>query len=184
GLRQLVDLHELGAFHPLHDELCDPVTPGKCDRLGRIVVDQADPDLAAVTRVDGAWRVDDGQADPRGQTGPRMDETGVAGRQRDRDAGPHNHALARREHGVAGGHEIGAGIAGTRVAGHRDARVEPGEQDLHSAHGRRDYPGPVGESAGAAVNETAIRHSERLYVPWWNWPLPLIGAGLIAATIH
>ena len=34
------------------------------------------------------------------------------------------------------------------------------------------------------MNETAIRHSERLYVPWWNWPLPLIGAGLIAATIH
>jgi len=25
---------------------------------------------------------------------------------------------------------------------------------------------------------------ERLYVPWWNWPLPLIGAGLMAATIH
>jgi hypothetical protein len=28
------------------------------------------------------------------------------------------------------------------------------------------------------------RHSERLYVAWWSWPLPLIGAGLVAAEIH
>jgi hypothetical protein len=27
-------------------------------------------------------------------------------------------------------------------------------------------------------------HSERLYVPWWGWPLPLLGAGLLAAEIH
>jgi DUF3093 family protein len=27
-------------------------------------------------------------------------------------------------------------------------------------------------------------HSERLYVPWWGWPLPMIAAGLLAAEIH
>nr|WP_236789409.1 DUF3093 domain-containing protein [Amycolatopsis sp. GM8] len=27
------------------------------------------------------------------------------------------------------------------------------------------------------------RYSERLYVSWWGWPLPLIAAGLIAAEI-
>lgn len=26
-----------------------------------------------------------------------------------------------------------------------------------------------------------LLHSERLYVPWWDWVLPLIGAGLLAA---
>jgi hypothetical protein len=25
---------------------------------------------------------------------------------------------------------------------------------------------------------------ERLYLPWWNWILPLIGAGLLAAEVH
>ncbi|NIJ12687.1 hypothetical protein FHU38_003031 [Saccharomonospora amisosensis] len=25
---------------------------------------------------------------------------------------------------------------------------------------------------------------ERLYIPWWGWPLPLIGAALLAAEIH
>ncbi|GAA5164277.1 MULTISPECIES: DUF3093 domain-containing protein [Amycolatopsis] len=28
------------------------------------------------------------------------------------------------------------------------------------------------------------RHTERLYVSWWGWPLPLIAAGLLAAEIH
>ncbi|RZQ63073.1 DUF3093 domain-containing protein [Amycolatopsis suaedae] len=31
---------------------------------------------------------------------------------------------------------------------------------------------------------TTTRHSERLYVPWWGWPLPLIGGALLAAEIH
>jgi DUF3093 family protein len=45
----------------------------------------------------------------------------------------------------------------------------------------------VSESSGApgaATNDTGTKHSERLYVAWWNWPLPLIGAALMAATIH
>jgi hypothetical protein len=29
-----------------------------------------------------------------------------------------------------------------------------------------------------------VRYSERLYVPWWGWPLPLLGGGLLAAEIH
>jgi hypothetical protein len=26
--------------------------------------------------------------------------------------------------------------------------------------------------------------SERLYVPWWGWPLPLVAGGLLAAEVH
>jgi hypothetical protein len=40
----------------------------------------------------------------------------------------------------------------------------------------------VGNSASTAV-QGAVKHSERLYVPWWNWPLPLVMAGLLAAEI-
>jgi hypothetical protein len=25
---------------------------------------------------------------------------------------------------------------------------------------------------------------ERLYLPWWHWPLPILGAGLLAAEVH
>lgn len=40
----------------------------------------------------------------------------------------------------------------------------------------------MGESVNAAEGGT-IKHSERLYVPWWGWPLPLLGGGLLAAEI-
>lgn len=39
--------------------------------------------------------------------------------------------------------------------------------------------GPAGTGGGDEK-----RYSERLYVPWWGWPLPLIAAGLLAAEIH
>nr|WP_083466251.1 DUF3093 domain-containing protein [Kibdelosporangium sp. MJ126-NF4] len=32
--------------------------------------------------------------------------------------------------------------------------------------------------------DTSNAYSERLSVPWLSWPLPMIGAGLMAATIH
>jgi hypothetical protein len=31
---------------------------------------------------------------------------------------------------------------------------------------------------------TATRHAERLYVTWYWWLLPLLGAGLLAAEVH
>ncbi|MEC3974690.1 DUF3093 domain-containing protein [Amycolatopsis sp. H20-H5] len=40
----------------------------------------------------------------------------------------------------------------------------------------------MGNSVSAAV-QGAVRHSERLYVPWWAWPLPVIGGVLLAAEI-
>lgn len=40
----------------------------------------------------------------------------------------------------------------------------------------------MGESAKTAVTG-GLKHSERLYVPWWGWPLPVLGAVLLAAEI-
>jgi Protein of unknown function (DUF3093) len=238
GGRQFGDLHELSRLHPLHHQLRDPVAAGEFDGRAKIVVDQTYPDFPAIARVDGARRVDHGQARTGGQSGPRMDEPGVPGRQRDRDAGSHDRPLPGVDDDVAGGHEIGPGIAGARIGRHGHTRIEPGEQDLHGGHGRRDYPEHVRERASGnpkvparedspkaraegarsqapgsepentgtgekqraggstvatrvadtgnvnAVEANSMRHSERLYVPWWGWPLPLLGAGLLAAEIH
>ncbi|MFF5989060.1 DUF3093 domain-containing protein [Prauserella flavalba] len=32
--------------------------------------------------------------------------------------------------------------------------------------------------------KAALAHSERLYLSWWGWPLPLLGGALLAAEIH
>ncbi|KAA2254943.1 DUF3093 domain-containing protein [Solihabitans fulvus] len=37
---------------------------------------------------------------------------------------------------------------------------------------------------GGATNHAQPDFSERLYVPWWAWPLPLLAAVLLAAEIH
>ncbi|KAA9153353.1 DUF3093 family protein [Amycolatopsis acidicola] len=34
------------------------------------------------------------------------------------------------------------------------------------------------------MSRAGTQHSERLYVPWWGWPLPLLAAVLLAAEIH
>lgn len=49
-------------------------------------------------------------------------------------------------------------------------------------------PAPEQTSANApprhAVPELARAYSERLYVAWWIWLLPLSGAALLAASVH
>jgi hypothetical protein len=61
--------------------------------------------------------------------------------------------------------------------------------------GRETTLRPVAENAGAAdahtkggttatVTRDRVKHSERLYVPWWGWPLPILGGVLLAAEIH
>jgi hypothetical protein len=34
------------------------------------------------------------------------------------------------------------------------------------------------------VPDTSNAHSERLSIAWWGWPLPMLGAALMAAQIH
>ncbi|WP_033291577.1 DUF3093 domain-containing protein [Amycolatopsis jejuensis] len=29
-----------------------------------------------------------------------------------------------------------------------------------------------------------VAHSERLYLPWWGWPLPMLGAILLGVELH
>lgn len=39
-------------------------------------------------------------------------------------------------------------------------------------------------SAKSPQSDRAARYTERLFVAWWGWPLPLVVAGLLAAEIH
>ena len=133
GRRQLVDLDELRASTRWNDELRDPVAAGEAQRRGRIVVDHDDLDLAAVAGVDGARRVDQPEAGPRGQTGPRVHERGVAVRERNRDPGRQHRSLAGRERDVDGRDDIGARVAGQRVGGERQVFRGTVHQHTHSA---------------------------------------------------
>lgn len=43
---------------------------------------------------------------------------------------------------------------------------------------------PRARSAGGDRPANTSTYSERLYVAWWFWPLPLLAAGLLAAEVH
>ena len=84
---------------------------------------------------------------------------------------------------VGGRHQVSTGVARRRVRRQGNIGIEPGQQDLHAGHERRDYPGPVSDSAaGKALSKTG--YTERLYVTWYWWLLPLLAAGLLAAEVH
>ena len=87
GVVEFVDLHEVGQFDPLHDELGDAIAAGDGDGLLRIEVDQTDLDLTSVSGVDGPRRVDDRQPGPGREPRAGVDEADGADRQGDRDPG-------------------------------------------------------------------------------------------------
>ena len=43
-------------------------------------------------------------------------------------------------------------------------------------------PGSGTDAPATQANRT--RYSERLYVTWYWWPLPLLAAGILAAEVH
>lgn len=63
------------------------------------------------------------------------------------------------------------------------ARARPGGDDPASgADNTQGNSGSDPDPAPAAGPE--VRFSERLYLAWWCWPLPLVGAALLAAEVH
>ena len=108
-------MDEAGGADRLDDELGDPITAGEPYGGVPIGVHHADLDLPAIARVHRAWSIDDADAVPGREAGPRMDEGGVTGRQSDRDAGADQPALPRSEFEVLGGLQVGAGVAGVGI---------------------------------------------------------------------
>ena len=93
-----------------------------------------------------------------------MHQPDVTLRQGQRDSGPHQGPLARREDHVLGRDQVGSGVAGMGVAGQREVRIEADDGDLEV--GRR-----VGSRVGhgRTIPLTPVNYDERLSVPlrWW-----------------
>jgi hypothetical protein len=45
-------------------------------------------------------------------------------------------------------------------------------------------PGSGTETSATQAKQSPIRYSERLYVTWYWWPLPLLAAAILAAEVH
>jgi len=124
GVVERRDLDQLDQLDPLHQQLGDAVTAMYHDRLGRVEIDQRDLDLAAVTRVDGAWTIDDRKPYSRSQSRPRVDQADHSQRNRDGDAGAHQGAPPGIQPDVFGAVEINPGVALVGAAGQREFGVE------------------------------------------------------------
>jgi len=112
------------------DELSDAVATGDLRGFRRVMVDQVHQNLAAVTGVDRTGRVEHGHAEAYGEPGAGMHEPDVAGRERDRQARPHQPAGARPQLHVLGGDQVRAGVARVGVRREGQVGVEPGHQHL------------------------------------------------------
>src|SRR5262249_32193609 len=97
------------------------------ERLARIRVQEDDAQLTTVARIDQAWRVHDRDAVSRGQSGSRLDETGVALRDRDRETRSHSRTRARGKFEALACGEVETCIPLVRALG--DDRVLPKTPD-------------------------------------------------------
>ncbi len=121
---------EVSLLDPDQHQLGDAVPPVHLVVPLGVVVDQDDHELAAIARVDQAWRVETGHAVANRQPAARQDEPGEAGGNGDRDPGGDNCAATRsRQRHVAAGKEVGTRVPLSRVARHGQLGVELMEGD-------------------------------------------------------
>src|SRR5690242_2882776 len=108
--RQLVDHADVRRHAWDEQELGDAVAGPRLEpRLAE--VHQHDADLAAVVRIDQPRGVDERDAVAAGESRARRDESGHAGRQRDRDAGRHRRVLARPQREPLGAAQVERRVA-------------------------------------------------------------------------
>src|SRR5699024_7013501 len=103
---------EAGSYNRMDYQLCDTVPAFDDGGPLRIEVDQVDLDLTSITGVDGAGGVDDGHAEPVGQSRARGDASHMPLGNGHGDAGGDECAPAGREADAFGGVEIRTGVTG------------------------------------------------------------------------
>jgi hypothetical protein len=99
----------------LDDQLSDPVATSNAHRLSLVGVDQADLDLAAIALIHGARSVHNADAVPSGQSGARVHEGRVAGRQRDGHTGSDQPPLSWPELEIFSAAQIRPRITGVGI---------------------------------------------------------------------
>lgn len=118
-----------------------------------------------------------------------MDKRGISVWQSNGQSGGQYGPLSRGELDIHRGHDVCARVAGQGVAGQWDVWIEPPHQNFGGlvgiGHSGQGYPRQVSDRA-ADDKEAArqVTYHERLYVPWWWWPVSLGLGGLMAAELH
>jgi hypothetical protein len=105
-----------------------------------------------------------------------MHQADMTLRQGQRDSGPHQGPLARRQDHVLGRDQVGSGVAGMGVAGQREVRIEADDGDLEVGH-------RVGH--GRTIPLTPVDYDERLSVPlrWWVQGTMLVASLWLAMIV-
>jgi DUF3093 family protein len=180
------------ALHPLYDKLRDSVTSGDLHQGRPVMVDQNDHDLAPISGIDRARRVEHSDAQAGRQAGSRMHQADVPVGQFDGHASGDRDPGTGRDVDVGGGVQIGPGIARMGVRRERQIRVELADSDRElCVHGLvlpkcgaavvRAYPRRVAQQTTSGI--PAPTFSERLTVPWWWWPVAFAFAAVLAAEV-
>lgn len=91
--------------------MCDSVTRANLVRFVLVGIEKSDPDLTAVSRIDRAGRVHDGDAVLARQTASRHNKRDIPVWQRNRQTRGKGHPLTRLQHRVNGGAQVSARIA-------------------------------------------------------------------------
>jgi len=126
-----LDLHELDLLHGLHHELRDSLTTFDGERLGRVMVDEADFQLAAVARVDEPRGIEAGHAVLDRETAPGLHEAGVAVGERNRDTGGYQRsASGRRKDDIFSRDEIHTGVARSGVGREGQVGIETEDRKI------------------------------------------------------
>src|SRR5690606_27790666 len=200
GVVELVHFDEVDEFDTLDEQLRDAVASAEFDGALGVVVDQAHLDLSTVARVDRPGSVHDGQAELGGEARTGVDQADRAHGQRDSDAGADERPLPRGKGHVDRRAQVHTGITGVGTSGHGELRIEPAQRYRGKiGHVVRDYSRagpphrgdyPYGVSRSSRTSPTtpptadAPTFSERMWVPWWWWPIGLGVAALLAAELH
>ncbi len=107
---QVAHLDRLGLAEGRHDQLRDPIAGLNRERGLSVGVQQQDPHLPSVSRVDQPGGVDQGDPISGGESGAREHQAGVTGWDLDRDPGRHTRPLTGGEGRSLGGVEVEAGV--------------------------------------------------------------------------
>jgi len=128
---EAVHCHETGLLHPTDHQLGDPISP--VDLVGRrgIRVHQYDRNIAAITRVDQARRIEAGDAVAGGEPAARQDQARVALGNLERDACCNGRPAPTRSKDCArSGDQVAAGVAGPRIARRLKVVVQADESNF------------------------------------------------------
>jgi hypothetical protein len=182
GVRQRVDLDEVGPLDSLNHELSQPVATSELDRTDRIQVDHDHLDLASIPGVDRPRSVDQCHATPCREPGPGVDERGVTKGQRDRRARGDDRPLPRSELNVNRSHQIRPGIAVVGVRRRRQVGIQSLQQDLEPFVIGRHRAAPYRAGRPAEYAGRVPTYDERLRVPWTWWPV--LGAIVVFGALE